>query len=65
MFLRRFITKKEKTRIIYNQHEAKVYCINKDKEHKKYDEFSSKACHALTKTTGIIVSSYKFQRKHL
>lgn len=51
--------RKDKNKI-YSLHEPGVYCISKGKEHKKY-EFGSKACLAMTKTTGIIVGAVSFK----
>lgn len=46
---------------IYSIHEPQVYCINKGKDHKKY-EYGSKASIAVTKNSGIIVGAVHFSK---
>jgi IS5 family transposase len=46
---------------IYSIHEPQVYCINKGKDHKKY-EFGSKSSIVMTKNSGIIVGAVSFSK---
>ena len=53
--------KRNSTNKIYSIHEPQVYCINKGKEHKKY-EYGSKASIVVTKNSGIIVGAVNFSK---
>jgi IS5 family transposase len=53
--------KKDNKNKIYSIHEPQVYCINKGKEHKKY-EYGSKASIVVTKNSGIIVGAVNFSK---
>ena len=46
---------------IYSQHESQVYCVAKEKEHKKC-EFGSKASAAITAERGILVSAVAYPK---